>query len=130
MRKTLAVACVLAAAGRTGTLTEFPDQPITTGSGKPPTPAQVREAIVAAATPLGWTVQDAGPQLVTATLVVRNKHTIVVDVSYGPSAYSVTYKSSVNMNYEVQGTDRFIHPNYNKWTKNLVDAIRNETAKL
>ncbi len=119
-----------AAARRTETLVEYPNEPITTGSGKAPTPAEVRKAIVDAATPLGWTVADAGPQVLTATLVVRNKHTIVVDVSYGPKAFGVAYKSSINMNYEQQGPDRFIHPNYNKWTKQLVDAIRAEATKL
>jgi hypothetical protein len=138
MRKPLAIALAVAAvavaspaaAGRTETLKEFPNETFTPASGKAPTPAEVRGAIVAAATERGWTTEDAGPQLLTATLVVRNKHTIAVNVSYAPQSFSVTYKSSVNMNFEQQGADRFIHPNYNKWTKSLVDAIRAEASKL
>jgi len=64
-----------------------------------------------------------------ATLVVRNKHTVVADVTYTPEKYSVVYKSSINMKYDIQNGVPVIHPFYNDWAKKLVDAIRVECAK-
>jgi hypothetical protein len=110
-------------------LVEFPDQGIAAPAGKTLTDAEVREAIVRAAKSLGWTLDPAGDQKLVATLVVRNKHTIAVNIAYTPEKVSVTFNSSINMKYEVKGGVAVIHPNYNEWTRKLVDAIRFEAGK-
>lgn len=114
------------------------------GSGKVLNESEVRTAIKHAATSLGWTVADGqNAQELIGTLIVRQKHTIQVTIRLEPKSYSVVYRDSVNMNYAKSGMtpeDRMvanirgstnlggtegpvIHPNYNRWLKDLVSAI-------
>ena len=60
---------------------------------------------------------------------MRNKHTIVVNISVAADTYSVKYQSSINMNYAVVDGRPVIHPNYNKWVQTLVDGIGAELKK-
>ena len=64
-----------------------------------------------------------------ATLLVR-KHTAVVTVTYSPQSFGIAYESSVNLDFEDRGVQRLIHPNYNKWVHNLLEAIQAEVVKL
>jgi hypothetical protein len=97
----------------------------TAATGGPASPAQIKAAITSAAAARGWLVSDLGPGRAAATVHVRGKHTVVVDITYGGGKFSVKYKDSVNMNYE----DGVIHPHYNKWVQLLVDTIRAELAR-
>ncbi|MBS0545698.1 MAG: hypothetical protein JSR40_18405 [Proteobacteria bacterium] len=104
---------------------------IATGSGTAPQAEQVRQAIVAAAGAKGWTLATQADGRLLATLVVRNKHTIVVDIAYAADSFSLNYKDSINMKFEdrvVEG--KVIHPFYNRWVQELKDAIQLELRKL
>ena len=118
---------------------------ITTTTGKPLQVEQVKQAISSAAASKGWTVAYSTDGSLLATLVVRNKHTVVVKVDYDVSKYSINYNDSKNMKYgiiDVQPTivssnkdqshngQAEIHPFYNKWVQDLKDAIRGELLKL
>jgi hypothetical protein len=50
----------------------------------------------------------------------------VVDIPYSAKSYSITYKSSSNLNYD--GTT--IHSNYNGWVQNLHKAINTQLNTL
>ena len=110
-------------------IVDFKDQAILTTGDKTLTSLQVRDAIVRAAASLGWTLAPDGDQKFVATLVVRNKHTVVADVTYTPEKYSVVYKSSINMKYGIEKGVPVVHPFYNDWARTLVGAIRTELAK-
>jgi hypothetical protein len=101
------------------------DAPVTTTSGKSLSATQVRSAIITAGTSLGWSVKDAGPGKLEGTLHLRD-HTAVVDIPYSTSRYSITYKSSENL----QAANGNIHKNYNGWIQNLDRAIRTEISRL
>jgi hypothetical protein len=108
----------------------FPNQAVGTASGKKPTLDQVAQAIAAAATSRQWAVARQADGSFLATRVVKGKHTIVTTISFTPEQYSVTYHSSDNMRFEVRDGVPHIHPNYNVWTRELVEAIRVELSKL
>lgn len=92
---------------------------------KPLTIEQVKQAIVSAAAMNSWTITK-GPteNSVTATLVVRNKHTVIVNITYTKESFSVVYAGSINMKYQPNAGTGVIHPFYNKWTRDLVDTIQ------
>ena len=75
---------------------------------------QVKGAIVRAGTGLGWIMRDAGPGKLNGTLILRT-HTAEVEIPYSATSYSITYKSSINLQ-EAGGN---IHRNYNGWIQNL-----------
>lgn len=117
--------------GRTPVPVEnFPNQAVATASGKKPTLEQVQQAITAAATGKQWALAKQADGTFLATRVVRGKHTIVTTVTFTPDQYSVTYHSSDNMKFEMYDGKPHIHPNYNVWARELVDAIRIELSKL
>jgi hypothetical protein len=67
----------------------------------------------------------------TATLMVRGKHTMRTEIQYSPQNFSVRYLDSTNMNYEpASPSGALIHPNYNKWVQSLVDSIRARVSSL
>ena len=102
-------------------------QDMSTGSGK--TAAQVKDAIIRAASANRWTVREDGGRL-EATLNVRNKHRIVVDIPFDADKYSLLYKNSSNMNYAACEGERFIHPNYNVWVDRLNKSIQSELLAM
>ena len=108
----------------------LPNNPAVAASGKVLTLDEVKRTIQMAAMLKNWSLEDKGPGAMVATLNVRGKHTIVVDVSYTASSYSFTYNNSVNMNYTQDGGQGIIHPNYNKWVQDLRKAIQIELLKL
>jgi hypothetical protein len=99
--------------------------PVETPGGKPPTLAEVEKAVVRAGTALGWKMQPTKPGHVLGTLNLRS-HTAIVDVTYDTRTYSITYKDSVELNYD--GTN--IHKNYNGWIQNLDKGIRAQLLNL
>ena len=103
---------------------------VPSSSDKVPTAAEVRQAILAAAEAKGWVIAPQPDGKLLATLKVRNKHAIVVEISYAADQYSLTYKESINMNYAERDGEQLIHPNYNKWTQGLIDAIHTEMLNL
>jgi hypothetical protein len=114
-----ACAVICLAACTTRPIMNVADQPVVTASGKPVTADQVRGAILAAGTGLGWVMTPVSPGLVSGRLMLRD-HVAVVDVRYSATTYSITYKDSTNLNYR----DGQIHKNYNGWIENLDRDIR------
>lgn len=102
---------------------------ITTLSGKTLESSQIQQAIGAACAANGWTMAPSGDNKLTASLLVRGKHTAIVDIIWTTGAYSIRYKSSVNLNYMEKDGVPMIHPFYNKWVSALRDSISRELAK-
>jgi len=121
---TLLTAATMAQAGcmRCDPILNINDAPVTSASGKPLTDDQVKGAIVRAGAALGWNMKEAGPGKLVATIALR-KHLAEIEIPYSPSKYSITYKSSVNLD---EGGGQ-IHKNYNGWIQNLNRGI---TAQL
>jgi hypothetical protein len=112
-----------------------PGEPIANFEGMPvktlgaaPSPAQVREAIIEAGQRRAWTFVDAGPGLLIATLLVREKHTAEVNIAYTAENYSLTYRRSMNLRYSADGPT--IHPSYNKWVTEFVNSINTELSRV
>lgn len=122
-------AVVLAAAMVGGCATVAPIQnvdnaTVVSPAGTPLTAEQVRLSIVRAGAALGWAMKDAGPGKLTGVLVLRT-HTAEVDIPYSTSNYSITYKSSINLQ---ESGGKMIHKNYNGWILNLNKGINAQLA--
>jgi hypothetical protein len=106
-------------------IANFVDMPVKTASGAPPSPGEVHDAIVNAASSVPvrpWSVTDSGPGRLIARLQTgRRGHQVMVEITYSPLLYSVSYRNSVHMNY--RASDQTIHTSYNVWVKELVDHI-------
>jgi hypothetical protein len=122
----LAAGALLASPGacaRTGVpIANFENVQIVAGSGKPIDADTVKQAITGAATAKGWTIAAVEDGKLQATNSV-NGHSVTVDISYAPASYTIRYAQSLNMNYEMTGTQPAIHPTYNAWVKDLKLAI-------
>ena len=112
-------------------LINLENQAISASSGKPLSLADVARALRQAAPLRGWTIEEIGPGKALATLVVRNKHTIKVDISYTESTISFIYRDSDNMKYSKNSEGNpVIHPFYLKWVQNLVTDVRVELGRF
>lgn len=116
---------------------EHRDLPVKTSGGAAVSAEQVGAAIAAALDTakaemnFPWKREPAGPNAVLATLQVRGKHTIKVEISWSADKYSVLYKDSIDMNFETtKKKGPVIHPFYNKWVDELLTSINAEFAKL
>lgn len=90
---------------------------------------QMHDAIVKACVSNGWRASTTSPGNIEATIMVRNKHTVVVNIPYTPTSYSINYKASTNMEYKVKSDgSASIHPNYNNWVARLDQSIRSNVA--
>ena len=112
---------------------------------------EVQMAIRNAAEKNKWRVEPGEAGHIIATLVVRNQHTAVVDIAYTTTSFSITYKSSENLNYSKDNKEAavntagvntigytgivtsksgpVIHPSYNKWVQQFKDAIFRELQR-
>lgn len=75
----------------------------------------------------GWDFEEEGPGHLVASVAVRDKHFVTVDVRFDTSSFSISYKSSRNMNYNAGRSE--IHPKYNRWVQALQDAIQAEITR-
>lgn len=132
----LMVAASTAQARGSVPIVEHRDLPVRAGSGKAPIAEQVGAAIAAALDTakaelnFPWKREPAGPNALVATLQVRGKHTIRVDISWSADKYSALYKDSIDMNFKTKKSVPLIHPFYNKWVDELLVSINAELAKL
>ena len=55
---------------------------------------------------------------------------VVARIDFGPDKFSITYRASENMGFEVVNGRPFIHPKYNQWIGNLLSDIRKELTTL
>ena len=93
------------------------------------TEKQMHDAIVKGCADTGWRATDVAPNTIEATIMVRNKHTVVVSIPYTATHYSINYKASTNMEYKAKSDgSSSIHPNYNNWVSRLDKAIRQNVA--
>ena len=86
-----------------------------------------KNAIISAGTFRGWEFEEVGPGQLVGKVNVRNKHFATVDVTFDTETFSITYKSSQNLNYDADRSE--IHPNYNKWVQNLQSDIQKEITR-
>lgn len=111
----LVLLVLMAAVGcRSAPIYNVTNQTIIPSGGKPKSPEEVKTAIVEAGRARGWAMKDIAPGHLEAELRLRS-HVAVVEIKYSPTSYSITYRNSMNLNYD--GTN--IHPNYNSWIVNL-----------
>lgn len=108
----------------------FANEAVATASGSKPTLAQVREAIIKGGATKDWALAKQAEDQFLATRVIKGKHTIVATISFTAEQYSVTYHSSDNMKFTMLNGVPYVHPNYNVWARELVEAIRLEISKL
>lgn len=102
---------------------------ITAPSGKAPSLKDVATAVRHAGTALGWMIETVSPGVMVGTLVVRNKHTIKVDITFTERTISFTYKDSINMKYGTNSDGQpVIHPFYMDWVDALLQGTRRELA--
>jgi hypothetical protein len=112
--------------------------PVNSGAAKPinnmmdlPVPAkgdgslfslqEVQAIIVDGVSARGWVPTVAGEGIISATIIVRNKHYATVDIPFSSTAYSILYVSSTNLDYNEKRQS--IHRNYNNWVVNLSRTI-------
>lgn len=108
-------------------LVELRNAPLASGSGKPLTLDDVRDALDVAAQRSKWTIRHVGPGQATATTFVNGKHSVAIAISYSPTSISIEYRDSVQMKYGVgPNGDRVIHPSYMDWQKHLYELTRFE----
>jgi len=71
-----------------------------------------------------WTASNEKMGYTQGKIIVRGKHTMVVDINYTKSSFDIKYKSSDNLKYKVDdaGVEK-IHPNANSWMGNLKSAL-------
>lgn len=58
----------------------------------------------------GWRVSEPASNTIEATIMVRNKHTVVVSIPYTATHYSINYKASTNMEYKAKSYGTGIRP--------------------
>lgn len=150
----LVLALPFGAVAREGVpIIEHNDVLVSTGSGKPATADQVRDAIITAAGLRNWeATRNANQDSITATLNVRGKHSVAVAIPYSAEKFSIKYLNSANMNYRLSDDKSaeassdlsklnaptaalkpgipLIHPSYNRWVQDLMRGIQFELKKL
>lgn len=137
--KTLAIIFLLAISSLFGAahartpipIVNLENQAIAAASGKVLTMDDVARALRQAAPQRGWRIEEIGPGKAVATLEVRGKHTIKVDIGYTEKAISFNYKDSINMKYgKDDAGNPVIHPFYMKWVANLLSDVRIELGRF
>jgi len=80
----------------------------------------------------GWiiTANDGQGNLV-AQVIVRGKHTLIVDIIYDNKSFDINYKDSDRLSYKLKsdGTAR-IHRNANSWMDNIQKDITAQLSAL
>jgi antibiotic biosynthesis monooxygenase (ABM) superfamily enzyme len=89
----------------------------------------VKKAIWLALIGRTWNPLDKGPGAIEAKVIVRGKHTLVVDIKYDTKSVMIRYKDSDNLNYHVsKDGEATIHRNANSWMENIANDTRNQLA--
>jgi len=95
---------------------------------RPQKMSKVERAIRSGATKKGWRVKKIKNGLLEASINVRNRHQVVVNIPYTKQGYKINYKRSNNLKYDP--SKNTIHKNYNKWIASLVNNIDYELANI
>jgi len=87
----------------------------------------VEQAVRITGATRGWKVVNASEGRMELTNVVRDKHTMSIEVTYDASGYRIRYLQSTNLLYSEQvrgaGTLKVIHGNYNGWISDLISDV-------
>jgi hypothetical protein len=86
---------------------------------------QVRDAIIKAGSTRKWgkwTMKELEPGKLAASIVVRGKYKVAVNIYYTTTDYKITYRDSENMQHHGD----WIHRKYNGWVRNLDETIKKE----
>lgn len=120
----LSVVLAVAAGSAMARSTEIyePPQVLWTTSAQSPQP-QLPSRIVSAAQSLGWTVAKDEPGRLELHYDKQGKHQVTIAVVYDTQGYKISYLNSVNLNFEDANGVQKIHPNYNRWIRNLIQRI-------
>ncbi len=86
--------------------------------------SEVKKGINAGLLVRNWIPSNEQTGYTQGKIVVRGKHTLVVDINYTNSRFDIKYKSSNNLKHSIDsaGVEK-IHPNANSWMENLKNAI-------
>jgi len=87
----------------------------------------VEKAIIRAGGALGWMIKKEKPGVLKGTIILRT-HTAIVSIKCNTEEYSITYESSVNLDYNP--ANNTIHSNYNGWIQNLNKGIQVQLSML
>jgi len=100
---------------------------IATAGDKKASLEDVEKAIIRAGGALGWMIKKEKPGVLKGTLILRT-HTAIVSIKCNTEEYSITYESSVNLDYNP--ANNTIHSNYNGWIQNLNKGIQVQLSML
>ncbi len=86
---------------------------------------QLIQGITLGLTGRGWAItSNDGQGKLVAQVVVRGKHTLIVDIQYDSRSFDINYRDSVNLEYRVRRNGRVnIHRNANSWMQNIQTDI-------
>ena len=90
----------------------------------------ITNAILGSGVDRGWKTRVLQPGLIRGKIVVNNKHTVEVDITYDETDFSINHVSSINMNYNLRDGVPYIHPKYNRWVSILEDDIQEQMQRL
>jgi predicted porin len=110
---------------RTATVYNVMDNPV--DIKKSVSDDKMYKAIKKAGLGLGWQITKVKPGLAQGQLNIRD-HMATVEIPYNQDSFSITYKNSLNLNYDA--SKNTIHSNYNGWVQNLSNAISLQLSAL
>lgn len=85
---------------------------------------EVRAAILQGCRIRGWVPELDGSDKVLATITVKGRLVVQVEIPFDTSRYSIRYRSSEGMDFSPE--TRKIERNYNRWVVNLNSSIKKE----
>ena len=88
----------------------------------------IARAIKSGAMRKGWRTRKVRNGLIVASITVRGKYFVAVNINYDAKGYVISYKNSRNMKYDP--VKKTIHPSYNKWVRILEQNINYELSNL
>lgn len=107
----------------TSSMLPVPHVVLHSSTEKPLSNESVRNIIVFGSRVHEWQVVAEQPGKITLKYVKSSSTSVTLDVSYTSSGYDIAYVDSTGMAYRKEGDVVEIHPSYNRWMANLVEAI-------
>ncbi|MCF6765857.1 hypothetical protein L3V82_08725 [Thiotrichales bacterium 19S3-7] len=117
----LIIGILLTACSRIQPITNYNQQTVPNGL----TLKEVKRAIIKGAEKRKWVIKEINDNQLQATYT-SSTHVAVVDIRYSTKAYSLTYASSKNLDYDAN----MIHYNYNRWVRNLNKDIQTQLMQI
>ena len=121
----LVLAAIVLTAGRSEPVYTVQDQPVPPSVVRKLHGEQYVHLFADAALQRGWRPLPVAPGQIRASLLIKGKHSLTVDILYDSQFYSIVLVSSEALN---QGDGR-IHPAANKAIRGLQDAIQAALAR-